>query len=121
MIMAVLFLILFLVPVAALVWRLVVTKTRSHWIRVGAAGAAMVTAVGAFVVYDDLADFSFKDWRGDIGLIASMTGSAYLLAWAQRSRGNRRHRTLSIIAAIVGLVPVAGAILTGLLFGGLGS
>jgi hypothetical protein len=119
--MSLVFLALFFVPIAALVWRMVVSKTRSHWIRVGAAGAAMATAVGAFVVYDDLADFSFKDWRADIGLVASMTGSAYLIAWAQRHRSNRRHRTLSIIAAIVGLVPVAGAILTGLLFGGLGS
>lgn len=119
--MSLVFLALFFAPIAALVWRLVITKTRSHWIRVGAAGAAMVTAVGAFVVFDDLDDFSFKDWRADIALLASMTGSAYLLAWAQRSRGNRRHRTLSIIAAVVGLVPVAGAILTGLMFGGLGS
>jgi peptidoglycan/LPS O-acetylase OafA/YrhL len=117
--MSLFFLLLFFVPIAALVWRLVVSKTRSHWIRVGAAGAAMVTAVGAFVVYDDLADFSFKDWRADIGLVASMTGSAYLLGWAQRHLGNRRHRTLSIIAAIIGLVPVVGAILSGLLFGGL--
>jgi len=119
--MSLVFLALFFVPIAALVWRLVITKTRSHWIRVGAAGAAMVTAVGAFVVFDDLDDFSFKDWRADIALLASMTGSAYLLGWAQRSRGNRRHRTVSIIAAVVGLVPVAGAILTGLMFGGLGS
>ena len=119
--MSLAFLALFFVPIAALVWRMVVSKTRSHWIRVGAAGAAMVTAVGAFVVYDDLADFSFKDWRADIGLVASMAGSAYLLVWAQRHRSNRRHRTLSIIAATVGLVPVVGAILTSLLFGGLGS
>jgi hypothetical protein len=111
------FVLLFFVPVAALVWRLVVSKTRAHWIRVGAAGAAMVTLVGAFVVYDDLAEFSFKDWRADIGLLASTSGSAYLIAWAMRSHGNRRHRTVSIIAAIVGLVPVIGAILTGLLFG----
>ena len=121
MMMGLLFLALFFVPIGALIWRLVVSKTRSHWIRVGAAGAAMVTAVGAFTVFDDLGDFNFKDWRGDIGLVASMTGSAYLLAWAQRHHSNRRHRTLSIIAAIVGLVPVVGAVLTSVLFGGLGS
>ena len=109
---------LFFVPVAALVWRLVVSKTRAHWIRVGAAGAAMTTSVGAFVVYDNLSDFSFKDWRADIALLASTTGSLYLIFWAQRHHGNSRHRTVSLIAAIVGLVPVAGAILTGLIFGG---
>jgi hypothetical protein len=109
---------LFFVPIAALIWRIVVSKTRAHWIRVGAAGAAMATAVGAFVVYDELSDFSFKDWRADIGLAASMTGSLYLIFWAQRHHGNSRHRTVSLIAAIIGLVPVAGAILTGIIFGG---
>ena len=64
----------------------------------------MMTAVGAFVVYDHLADFKFRDWRSDIGLAAASSGSVYLIAWAQR-HGNRRHRTVSIIAAIVGLVP----------------
>ena len=119
MLMSFVFLLLFMVPVAALCWRIVVSKTRAQWIRVGAAAAAMVTAVGAFVVFDDLATFSFKDWRADIALAASTTGSAYLLAWSQRSHGNRRHRTASIIAAIVGLVPVVGAIATAFLFGGL--
>ena len=112
------FLSLFFVPVAALVWRLVVSRTRAHWIRVGAAGAAMTTAVGAFVVYDDLGDFSFKDWRADIALLASMTGSIYLLGWAARPHGNHRHRTISIIAAIVGFVPVIGAVAAAILFGG---
>ena len=35
--MAYLVILVFLVPVAALVWRLVVSKTRAHWIRIGAA------------------------------------------------------------------------------------
>ena len=116
--MTYLFLLIFLVPVAALGWRLVVSKTRSHAIRIGAAAAGMVTMVGAFVVYDKLMDFSFKDWRADIGLVAAASGSAYLLVWAQRPHSNRRHRTVSILAAIVGLVPIAGAILAGILFGG---
>jgi hypothetical protein len=113
------FLALFFVPIAALVWRLVVSKTRAQWIRVGAAGAAMMTAVGAFVVFDDLDDFSFKDWRGDIALLAAMSGSIYLLAWSSR-HGNSRHRTISIVAAIVGLVPVFGAVASALMFGGTG-
>ncbi len=112
------FLVLFFVPVAALVWRMVVSRTRANWIRVGAAGAAMTTAVGALVVYDDLGNFSFKDWRADIALLASMTGSLYLLGWATRPHGNRSHRTISIIAAVVGLVPVVGAVAATLLFGG---
>ena len=39
--MAYLFLLIFLVPIAALCWRLVVSKTRAQWLRVGAAAAVM--------------------------------------------------------------------------------
>ena len=111
------FLVLMLVPIGVLCWRLIISKTRAHWIRVGAAGAAMITLVGAFVVYDNLANFKFKDWRADIGLAAASLGSIYLIAWSQR-HGNRRHRTVSIIGAIVGLVPILAAIASALLFGG---
>ncbi len=112
-------LVLFLVPAGVLGWRIVVSKTRRQSLRVGAAAAAMATLVGAFVVYDDLEDFHFRDWRADIGLLAAMSGSAYLLVWSQRKRSNRRHRTDSIIGAIIGFVPVVGALVTPLLFGGL--
>jgi peptidoglycan/LPS O-acetylase OafA/YrhL len=114
--MSFVFFALFMVPVVVLCWRLVVTKSRKRWIRVGAAAAATIGAVGAFNVFDNLADFEFKDWRNDVALLASTVASAYLFAWAQRNRGNRRHRTISIIAAIVGLVPVAGTVATALLF-----
>jgi len=116
MIYSVAFLIMFVVPDAALCWRVVVSKTRVQWIRVGAAAAAMVTLVGAAVVCSDLGDFKFSDWRGDVGLVAATTGSIYLLAWSQRKHSNRRHRTVSIIAAIIGLVPVIGTVVTALLF-----
>ena len=112
-------LVLFLVPAGVLGWRIVVSKTRRQWLRAGAAAAAMATLVGAFVVYDDLEDFHFRDWRADIGLLAAMSGSVYLLVWSQRKRSNRRHRTVSIIGAIIGFVPVIGALVTSLLFGGL--
>jgi hypothetical protein len=117
MMMNIAFPVLLFVPIVVLGWR-VVSKTRQHWIRVGAAGAAMITAVGAFVIFPTLTDFGFKDWRADMGLVAATTGNIYLLVGAQRHKGNGRHRTLSIIAAIIGLVPIAGAIATGLLFGG---
>jgi len=118
--MAFFFLLMFLVPVVALCWRVVVSKTRTHWLRIGAAGAAMVSAVGAFVVFDDLSDFEFKQWRSDVALLAAMTGSIYLLGWSMKHRGNSRHRTISIIAAIIGLVPVFGTIAAALIFGGAG-
>lgn len=109
------FLVMFLVPAAVLCWRVIVSKTRKRWRRAGAAAAAMTTVVGAFIVFDDLVDFKFKDWRSDVALVAAMSGSIYLLVWAQHHRGNRRHRTISIMAAIVGLVPVLGTIATTLL------
>ena len=112
----ILFLILFMVPAAVLCWRLVVTKSRQRWLRVGGAAAAMLTVVGAFVVFDEVAVFDFGDWRAVLGLVAAMSASVYLLAWSLRSRGNRRHRTVSIIAAVVGFVPVLGTLATTLLF-----
>ena len=110
------FLILFLVPSAVLCWRIVVTKSRRTWLRAGAAAAAMINAVGAFIVYDDLSDFEFRDWRSDVALAAAMSGSLYLLGWSLRHRSNRRHRSLSLVAALIGLVPVIGTIATTLLF-----
>jgi hypothetical protein len=112
--------ILFLVPVGVLCWRIVVSQTRKPWLRAGAAAAVMATLVGAAVVYDELEDFHFKDWRADIGLLAAMSGSFYLILWSLRKRSNRRHRTISIIAAIIGFVPIIGAVTTSFLFGELG-
>lgn len=109
-------LLLFLIPVGVLGWRVVVSKTRQQWLRVGGAAAAMVTLVGAVVVYPSLEDFDFKDWRADAGLVAAMIGSVYLIMWSQRKRTNRRHRTFSIVAAIVGFVPVIASLATTLLF-----
>ena len=111
------FLALMVVPIAVLAWRLIISKTRAHWIRIGAAASATITAVGALIVFDNLSDFRFKDWRADIALVAASSGSIYLIAWSQR-HGNRRHRTVSIIGAIVGLVPILAAIATAILFGG---
>jgi glucan phosphoethanolaminetransferase (alkaline phosphatase superfamily) len=114
--MSAIFLILFLVPAAILCWRIVVTKTRTRWLRIGAAAAAMISIVGSFVVYDKLYEFEFENWRDDLALVAAATASIYLLAWAQRHRSNKRHRTISIIGAIIGLVPVIATVATTLLF-----
>ena len=109
------FLLMFLLPAAVLCWRLVVTKSRTYWLRVGAAGAAMITIVGAIGVFHNLTDFHFKDWRDDVSLAAAMAGTLYLIAWSQRKHSNRRHATISLVAGIIGLVPVAGTILSALL------
>ena len=110
------YLLLFLIPAAVLCWRLVVTRSRSIALRAGAAAAAMVTIVGAFVVFPDITAFDFADWRSDIALAAAVSGSLYLLAWAFKHSGNRRHRTISILAAVLGLVPLAGALASNILY-----
>lgn len=99
-------LLLFLVPVAALVWRVVVTKSRSALLRIGGAGAAVAGTVGALVVRDRVATFDFRDERSAVALAAASSASFYLLLWALRHHTNRRHRTMSLIAALVGFVPL---------------
>ena len=110
------FLLLFLAPAAVLCWRLVITRSRSVALRAGAAAAAMITVVGGFVVFPEITVFDFSDWRSDIALAAAVSGSLYLLAWALLHSGNRRHRTISILAAVLGLVPLAGALASNLLY-----
>src|SRR5690242_10378496 len=76
------YLVLFIIPAVALGWRIIVTKSKNNLLRVGGAAAAMITIVGAFVVYDDLDTFEFKDWRGDVALLAAISSSIYLLIWS---------------------------------------
>ena len=111
------YLVLFLIPAIALGWRIIVTKSKNNMLRVGGAAATMVTIVGAFVVYDDLDTFEFKDWRGDVALLAAIASSIYLLVWSLRHRTNQRYKTISIIGAIIGFVPFVAAIATTYLFG----
>ena len=111
------YLVLFIIPAVALGWRIIVTKSKNNLLRVGGAAAAMITIVGAFVVYDDLDTFEFKDWRGDVALHAAISSSIYLLIWSLRHRTNQRYKTLSILAAIIGFVPFVAAIATTYLFG----
>jgi hypothetical protein len=107
---------LFLVPVAALLWRMVVSKSRSWPLRIGGAAAAMAGTVGAVIVYDDLQTFEFSDWRGDAALAAAVSASVYLLLWALRHRTNQRHRTVSLIAAAIGFVPFIATLSVALLY-----
>ena len=107
---------LFLVPIAALLWRVVVTKSRSVGLRLGGAAAAMATFVGAATVAIDIDNFRFQGWREIVGIIAAASGSVYLLLWSLRHRTNHRHRTISIIASIIGFVPVVAAVATAMIF-----
>ena len=104
------FLVMLLVPAAVLGWRIIVTKSRTRWIRIGAAAAVMTTLVGSFVIFDSIIDFSFRNWRDDLALLAALSGSFYLFFWALRKHSNRRHRTISLIGAFIGVVPALAAV-----------
>jgi hypothetical protein len=111
------FTLLFLVPIAALMWLVVVSHSR--WPkRIGAAAAAMVTAVGAVtappLVPSDLTEYRIANVREAVALLAASTGSLYLLLWTRIHHGRGRNRTLATIAAIIGLVPVAAALVVAL-------
>jgi hypothetical protein len=110
------YLVMFLIPAVVLCWRVIVTKSRSRLLRIGGAAAAMITIVGAFIVYDDLQSFDFRDWRMIVALFAAVSGSLYLLFWARRHRTNQRYRTISILAAIIGFVPFIAAAATAVFF-----
>ena len=112
-----LILLLFMVPVAALGWRVVVTKSRNWAFRIGGAGAAMATLVGAITIFDDVETFTFNDWRNDVALAAAASGIFYLLLWALRHRTNQRHRTISLIAAVIGFVPLITAVAMATMYG----
>jgi amino acid transporter len=107
------FLILFLVPVAALFWLALVSH--SGWPkRIGALAAAMTTTVGALtmppLIPDELSHYDISNVREGAALFAAATGSIYLLVWTRLHRGRGRNRTLASIAAIVGLVPILAAV-----------
>lgn len=107
---------LLLVPAVALGWRVVVSKSRNLLLKVGAAAAAMTTLVGAFVLAGSITDMRFGNWRDVIALAAASSGSLYLLLWSLRHRTNHRHRTISLIAAMIGFVPIIAALGVALLY-----
>ena len=114
-------LILLLVPVAVLGWRVIYSKSR--WPRrIGAAAAAMVTLVGGFVAETApseslVSTMRLANGRDGLAVAAAGTGSAYLLLWGLRHGGRGRNKTLSILAALIGFVPVIASIAVRLMYG----
>jgi hypothetical protein len=106
------FLLLILVPVAALLWLGVVSHGRIPK-RAGAAAAAVVTMVGAVSApaFDpgNLSNYRISGTREAAALLATSVGSLYLLIWPQMHQGRGVNRTLATIAAIIGLVPILAA------------
>src|SRR5437762_6778227 len=113
------FMMLFLVPIAALLWLTIVSHSR--WsLRAGAAAAVMVTTVGAVtappLLPADLNDYRIENGREAAALLAASAGSIYLLLWTRLHHGRGRNRTLATIAALIGLVPVVAAVVVAVYF-----
>jgi hypothetical protein len=107
------FLLLFLAPVAALLWLALVSHSR--WPkRAGALAAATATTVGALtmppLIPDELSSYQLGNVRQIAAIVAASAGSVYLLLWTRLHRGRGSNRTLASIAAIVGLFPIIAAV-----------
>jgi hypothetical protein len=109
------------VPAIVLLWRTIVSK-QSWRVRVGAAAAAMLTVVGSVSMprldMFNVAAYRLTSARDAIALLAATSGPVYLLLWARKHRGRGRSRTISIIAAIVGLVPIVAAVAVAIFYPG---
>jgi hypothetical protein len=115
------FMILLLIPAIVLLWRVVVSKQR--WaVRAGAATGAMLTVVGSVTMprldLFNVAGYHLTSVRDAIALLAATSGPIYLLLWSRKHRGRGRSKTISIIAAIVGLVPIVAAVGVAIFFPG---
>jgi hypothetical protein len=98
---------------AVLFYRTIVSK--QHWpVRFGAAAAAMLTMVGSVTArWINLADVEAYRIRGTrewLGLAAAAAGPAYLYLWSRKHRGRGRSKTISLIAAIIGFLPIVAAL-----------
>jgi peptidoglycan/LPS O-acetylase OafA/YrhL len=98
---------LLLIPVAVLLWRMIVSK--QNWpVRLGAAGAAMLTVVGAATAVPRGFEVSgVREWTA---LALSATGPTYLLLWSLKHRGRKYSKTVSLIAAIIGFAPIIAVV-----------
>jgi hypothetical protein len=110
------FLVIIMVPVLTLLWRLIASK--QHWpVRLGAAVAAMLTFVGALSARDAAAGgFRLDGVRDWVALALCAVGPSYLFLWSRMHRGRKRSKTISLIAAIIGFVPIAAALVITLLY-----
>ncbi|MES2119576.1 MAG: hypothetical protein V4513_03245 [Pseudomonadota bacterium] len=116
-----LFIVLLAIPAIVLFYRTVVSKQKVI-VRAGAGAAAMLTLVGAFVMprfalgQSDV--YRLSSMRDGLALLAAASGPLYLLFWSRKHRGRGRSRTISIIAAIVGLVPIVATLAIAMIYAG---
>ena len=97
------------IPVAVLLWRMIVSKQK--WpVRMGAAAAAMLTVVGS-VTAPSGTSFRIQGAREWAALALCAAGPVYLFLWSRKHHGRKRSKTVSLIAAVIGAVPILAAIL----------
>ncbi|MEO6225119.1 MAG: hypothetical protein ABIO80_04645 [Sphingomicrobium sp.] len=116
-----LFIALIAIPALVLLWRTVVSK--QGWpVRIGAAICAALTLVGAFTMPRFAAGegdvLRLASIREGLAVLAAISGPMYLLFWSRKHRGRGRSKTISIIAAIIGLVPIAATLAIALIYAG---
>ena len=109
------FTVLLWVPVGVLIWRMVVSKQRWR-LRLGAALAAMLTFVGSVTAPAVGSEYHIAGVREWTALAICAAGPAYLYLWSRKHRGRGKSRTLSIMAAIIGFVPIAAALVLAIIY-----
>jgi hypothetical protein len=97
------------ISVAVLLWRTITSK--QHWaVRLGGAAAAMLTFVGS-ITARGASGFRIEGIREWIAIALCAAAPAYLFLWSRSRRGRKRPRTASLIAALIGFVPIVASIL----------
>lgn len=119
--MDLLFIALLAVPAIVLLYRTVVSKQKTI-VRAGAAACAMLTLVGAAAMprfaLGGSETYRLTSIREGLALLAATSGPLYLLFWSRKHRGRGLSRTISVIAAIVGFVPIAATLAIALIYAG---
>ena len=97
------------ISVAVLLWRMVVSK--QQWpVRLGAAAAAMLTFVGSITATGGN-NFEIQGSREWVALALCAAGPTYLFLWSLKHRGRKKSKTISLIAAVIGFVPILAALI----------
>jgi len=116
-----LYVILLAIPAIVLMWRVVVSKQRTGT-RIGAAICAMLTIVGAVAMphfaLGESDSSRLETIRDGLAVLAAASGPVYLLFWSRKHRGRGKSKTISVLAAVVGLVPIIATLATALMYSG---
>lgn len=111
------------VPAGVLLWRVIVSKQKIA-VRAGAAVCAMLTLVGAIVMphfaLGEQDTSRLETVRDGLAILGAASGPVYLLFWSRKHRGRGKSKTISVFAAVIGLVPIVATLATALMYPGTG-